>query len=184
MQANDLRRGTTVVFQNEIYVVTDFRHYTPGNKRGFVQATLKNLKTGKLMQNKFASDDSVDRAVLDPQACQYLYRDTSGYHFMDLEHYHTFALQNDLIGDAKYYLKENMEIKVHFHEGNPILPELPKVVTLKVTDSPPWVKGDSVSNNTKPAVCETGLKLYVPIFIEEGTEVKVNTETGEYIGRA
>lgn len=184
MQATELRKGTTVVYQNDLYVVTDFRHYTPGNKRGFVQVTMKNLKTGKLFQNKFSSTDNIDRAILEPHPCQYLYHDDTGYHFMEMENYHSFVLSDEVIGDAKYYLKENMEIKIDFYEGEAVLPEIPKVVTLKVTESPPWVKGDSVSNNMKPAVCETGLKIQVPLFIEEGTDILVNTDTGEYIGRA
>jgi len=184
MQANDLRKGTTILFQKELYVVTDFRHYTPGNKRGFVQATLKGLKTGKIVQNRFSSDENVERAVLDPRPCQYLYHDGEGFHFMDMENYNNFPLSDEMVGDIKYYLKENMEVKIDFFEGRPVLPEIPKVVTLKVTESPPWVKGDSVSNNMKPAVCETGLKVQVPIFVAEGTEIKVNTETGEYAGRA
>ena len=108
----------------------------------------------------------------------------SGYHFMDMESYNNFAMSEEMIGDGKFYLKENMEIKIHHFEGKPVMPEFPKVVTLKVTEAPPWVKGDSVSNNMKPAVCETGLKVQVPIFIDEGTEVKINTDTGEYSGRA
>ena len=184
MQANDLRKGTTIIYQSELYVVADFRHYTPGNKRGFVQATLKNLKNGKMIQNKFASDDSVDRAVLDPRPCQYLYHDDQGFHFMDLENYNNFPISNEVMGDLRFYLKENMELKIDFFDGKPVLPEVPKVVILKVTESPHWIKGDSVSNNMKPAVCETGLKIQVPIFIEEGTEIRVNTETGEYGGRA
>ena len=184
MKANDIRRGTTLEYQNDIFVVTDFRHYTPGNKRGFVQATMKSLKSGKVIQNKFSSDDDVERAILDPQTCQFLYKDAQGYHFMDMESYQNFALSEDMIGDSKYYLKENMELKIHFHQGKAVMPELPKTVILKVTEAPPWVKGDSVSNNMKPAVCETGLKIQVPIFIDEGTDIKVNTDSGEYTGRA
>jgi elongation factor P len=184
MQANDLRRGTTILYQKEVYVVTDFHHYTPGNKRGFVQTTMKNLKTGKLIQNKFSSDDSVDRAVLEQATCQYLYHDHEGYHFMDMSSYNNFTLNEDMMGDAKYYIKESQEITIQMYEDKPLLPEVPKVVTLKVTESPNWIKGDSVSNNMKPAVCETGLKIQVPIFIEEGTQIKVNTESGEYVGRA
>lgn len=184
MQANDLRKGTTVFYQNELYVVIDFRHYTPGNKRAFVQATLKGLKSGKMIQNKFSSTDPIERATLDPKPCQFLYADEQGYHFMDMENYNNFALSAETIGDIKYYLKESVEIKIDFYEGSPVLPEIPKMVTLKVTEAPPWVKGDSVSNNMKPAVCETGLKVQVPIFIAEGTEIKVNTDTGEYAGRA
>ena len=184
MQANDLRKGTTVLFNKEIYIVTDYHRGSPGNKRAFVQATLRGLTNGKTIQNKFASDEEFERAVLDPHPCQYLYSDAQGHHFMNMEDYQTFALSDELMGDAKFYLKETMEIKIDFFEGKPVMPEIPKVVTLKVTDSPPGVKGDSVSNNTKAAVCETGLKLQVPIFIQEGTEIKVNTETGEYLGRA
>ena len=184
MQANDLRKGTTVLYNKELYVVTDFHRGSPGNKRAFVQATLRGLTNGRTIQNKFASDDEFERATLDPKECQYLYHDGEGYHFMDMENYQNFALSEELVADNKYYLKENMEVKIHFHNEKPVLPELPKVVTLKITDAPPWIKGDSVSNNMKPAVCETGLKIQVPIFIDEGTEIKVNTETGEYVGRA
>ena len=184
MQANDLRKGTTVLYNGDIYVVTDYHRGSPGNKRAFVQATMKGLKTGKIIQNKFSSTDNMERAILDPRPCQYLYSDAQGYHFMDMENYNNFALNDVMIGDAKYYLKENMEIKIQFYDGNPVLPEIPKVVTLKVTEAPPWIKGDSVSNNMKPAVCETGLKVQVPIFIDEGTEIRVNTDTGEYAGRA
>ena len=103
---------------------------------------------------------------------------------MDMVNYHTFALSLEVIGDMQYYLKENTEIKIDFHEGEPVIPEIPKVVILKLTDSPPWIRGDSVSNNMKPAVTETGLKIQVPIFLEEGTDIRVNTDTGQYQGRA
>lgn len=184
MQANDLRKGTTILYNNELHVVMDFVHATPGNKRAFVQATMKNLRNGRLIQNKFSSTDSVERAILDPRNCQFLYKDEQGHHFMDLENYHTFALSDELLGDGKYYLKENMEIKIEFYNDKPVIPQIPKVVVLKVTEAPPWVKGDSVSNNMKPAVCETGLKVQVPIFLEPGTDIRVNTDTGEYQGRA
>lgn len=184
MQANDLRKGTTIIYRNELYMVHDFVHKTPGNLRAFVQVTLKSLKSGKLIQDRFASTAEIERVALDPRVCQYLYHDAEGYHFMDLQDYQTIAIQEEIIGDAKFYLKENMEIKIDFYDGRPLVPELPKVVTLKVVESPPWVKGDSVSNNVKPAVCETGLKVNVPIFIDQDTEIKVSTETGEYLGRA
>ena len=184
MRALELRVGTKVLYKDELHVVTEFRHNTPGNKRGFVQATFKSMTTGKLISNRFGTDDNLERAILDSHQCQYLYSDQDGHHFMNMEDYHSFALSEEMLGDAKYYLKENMEIKIEFFKGEPKIPMLPKVVTLKVTDSPPWVRGDSVSNNMKPAVCETGLKIQVPIFIKEGTEIKVNTESGTYVSRA
>ena len=184
MQANDLRKGTTVFYQGDIYVCLDYHRGSPGNKRAFVQATLKGLTNGRTLQNKFASDEEFERAALEPRSCQYQYHDAEGYHFMDMVTYDSFALSEEMIGEGKYYLKESTEIKIQFYNDKPVLPEFPKVVTLKVVESPPWIKGDSVSNNTKPVVCETGLKIQVPIFIGEGQEIQINTETGEYKGRA
>ncbi len=183
MQANDLRPGAAVLLGGQIYLVTDFKHHTPGNKRAFIQATLQALKTGKMIQQRFSSTEEVEEAHLESKKVQYLYRDQNGYHFMDLEDYHSFPLSEESIGDKKYYLKENDEIAIDYHEGNPVLVEIPNHVFLKVTESPPWVKGDSVSNHTKPAVLETGLKIQVPIFIGEGTIIKVDTRTGEYLGK-
>ena len=183
MQANDLRPGAAVLFSGQIYIVTDFEHHTPGNKRAFIQATLQSLKTGKIIQQRFSSTEEVEEANLESKPAQYLYHDQTGFHFMDLEAYHTFALKDELIGDKKYYIKENEEVKIDFHDGNPVFLEIPNHVFLKIIESPPWVKGDSVSNNMKPAVSETGLKIQVPIFIEEGTVVKVDTRTGTYLGR-
>ena len=183
MQANDLRPGAAVLLGGQIYLVTDFKHHTPGNKRAFIQATLQALKTGKMIQQRFSSAEEVEEAHLESKKVQYLYRDQNGYHFMDLEDYHSFPLSEESIGDKKYYLKENDEIAIDYHEGNPVLVEIPNHVFLKVTESPPWVKGDSVSNHTKPAVLETGLKIQVPIFIGEGTIIKVDTRTGEYLGK-
>ena len=184
LQATQIRKGMTLLYEKEIYIVLDHRHYTPGNKRGFVQTTLRNLKTGKVTQNRFASEDRVELAHLDPRAVQYLYHDDTGHYFMDLEDYHNFPLSEEIVGDGKYYLKENMELEILFFEGKPVELRLPNTVTLKVIESPPWVKGDSVTNTLKPAVCETGLKIQVPLFIDAGTEIKVNTETGQYISRA
>lgn len=183
MQASSLRRGIAVRYQNQVYIVTEFTHRTPGNKRAFMQITLKNVKSGQVIQQRFSSSEDVEQALLDSKKMQYLYNDSEGYHFMDMDDYQTHVLQSDLVGDTKYYLKENMEVEIMFYESKPIEITLPKQVSLKVTDSPPGIRGDSVSNNTKIAVLETGLKVNVPIFIEEGTIVKVNTVTGEYLGR-
>ena len=184
IQATQIRKGMTFLYENEICLVLEQRHYTPGNKRGFVQVTLRNLKTGKVTQSRFASEDRVELAVLEPRAVQYLYHDDMGYHFMDMQDYQNFPLSEDIVGDGKNYLKENMELEVLFYDGKPTELQLPKTVVLKIVESPQWVKGDSVTNNMKPALCETGLKIQVPIFVEAGTEVKVNTETGQYIARA
>lgn len=184
IQATALRKGMAVIYQGEIHIVSDAKHYTPGNKRGFVQVSLKNLRTGSIFQNKFSSTDNIEVAYLVSKTVQYLYNDQHGYHFMDMEDYHTIDMTEDSIGDDKYYLKENCEYEMKFYEDRPIMLNLPSSVELKVVESPPGVKGDSVSSNTKPATLETGLKVQVPLFVDEGTVIKVDTRTGEYISRA
>ncbi|MDD5085300.1 MAG: elongation factor P [Candidatus Omnitrophica bacterium] len=179
-----LRRGNTIVYNGEIYKVIETQHITPGNWRGFVQAKLKSLKTGKIAQNRFGSDELVEPAHLDARTAQYLYKDDTGFHFMDLGDYNSFCLTEEIVGDGQYYMKENQEIDIDFYEGVPVGLELPKQVILKVTESMPGVKGDSVSNMLKPATLETGLKIQVPLFVKEGDLLKVDTETGEYLGRA
>ena len=183
MQANDLRPGVTIMYEGQIHIVLDFKHHTPGNKRAFIQATLRSIKTGKIFQQRFSSTESVEEAQLDSKKVQYLYHDQGGYHFMDLEDYHNFALNDEYIGDKKYYIKENEEVTIDFYEGNPIMIEIPNHVFLKIADSPPGVKGDSVSNSLKPATTETGLRIQVPMFIKEGDIVKIDTRSGEYLGR-
>ena len=183
MQAKDLRTGTEIVVRGEIYVVMEAHHHSPGNKRAFVQATIQSLRTGKTVQNRFSSGEDVEIAHLDARNCQYLYRDRDGYHFMDLEDFHTFPLAENVLGDQKYYLKENEEVSLDFFEGHPVQLVLPNHVYLKVVEAPPWLKGDSVSSHLKPVVTETGLKVQVPLFIKEGEVIKVDTRTGEYLGR-
>lgn len=183
MQANNLRRGMAIIYEKQIYLVVEFEHRTPGNKRAFVQANIKNVATGKIIEVRFSATQDVELVQLDPKKAQYLYKDGEGFHFMDLDDYHTFALSPVVIDNNQYFLKENMEVEILFHENKAIQVELPRQVILKVTDSPPAIKGDSVSNNTKVAILETGWKVNVPIFIEEGTMVKVDTKTGEYLSR-
>ena len=183
MQANDLRPGIAIILNRELYLVTDFHHHTPGNKRAFIQVTIKSIKTGKIVEQKFSSTEAVTEAHLDSKKTQYLYHDQSGYHFMDLEDFHSFYITDQVIGDKKYYLKENDEVNMEFHEGNPVEVEVPNHVFLKIVDSPPGVKGDSVSNSLKPATTETGLRVQVPMFIQEGNVIKIDTRTGEYLGR-
>ena len=172
-----------IIHEKQIYLVTDFEHRTPGNLRAFVQVTIKSLSTGKIIQVRYSATQDVELAHLDSKKAQYLYKDQEGFHFMDLENYHTFPLAPEVVDNHQYFLKENMEIEILFHEDKPVQLNLPRQVILKVVDSPPAIKGDSVSNNNKPAVLETGLKISVPIFIEEGTMIKVDTKTGAYLGR-
>ncbi len=183
MQANNIRQGMAVIYQSQVYMVIDFAHRTPGNKRAFVQMSLKSVAGGQIIQSRFSATEDVPIAHLDPKKVQFLYHDQEGFHFMDMEDYHSFALNDSVVGDQQYYLKENMELEIMFYEGKPIQINLPRQVTLKVVEAPPGIKGDSVSNTNKSAVLETGLKISVPLFISEGTMVRVDTKSGEYLGR-
>jgi len=183
MQANDVRRGVALMYKGAIHVVTEVVHRTPGNLRAFVQITLKNINNGQQVQNRFSSTEEVEQVYLEPRRVQFLYSDAAGYHFMDLGDYNTMTVPEDFVGDSKFYLKENMEVDLDVHDGKPIRLRLPKQVVLKIVESPPGVRGDSVSNNTKPAKTETGLQVHVPLFVNEGTLVRVDTETGAYLGR-
>jgi elongation factor P len=183
MQANDVRRGTALMIKGAIHIATEVTHRTPGNLRAFVQMTLKNVMTGEQIQSRFSSTEDVEQVYLEPRQVQFLYADAQGYHFMDLGDYNTLVISEDFVGDDKYYLKENMEVDLDVYNGKPVRIRLPKQVVLKIVESPPWVKGDSVSNNTKPAKTETGLQVNVPIFVGEGQLIRVDTESGKYLGR-
>lgn len=184
MQAGDLRPGKSILFNGQIHIVTEFQHVTPGNWRAMIQTTLKNLKTGKSINNRFRPQDNVDEVFLDPRECQFLYHDQAGYHFMDLEDYHNYDVSDEILGDRGHFLPENLEIKLLMCEGNIVDVELPASVILKVVETEPGSRGDTVTNVLKLAKVETGYEVRVPIFIKEGETIKVDTRTGEYLGRS
>lgn len=184
MKASELQKGMIVKDGNDFLAVVDIDHKTPGNLRAIYQVTFKNILKGNIINRRFSPTDSVDKADLESKKFQYLYSDHSGYHFMDMETYESIALDRNLIGSGKDYLKENLEVEVLYYEHHPITVELPITVDLKVTESAPGAKGDTSGKAMKPATLETGITIQVPLFIEEGEIVKVDTRTGEYLGRA
>ncbi len=179
-----IRNGMIVKIDNEMFVVNDFLHITPGNWRGYVQATLRNLRTGKIIKRRFRSTETIEDVALEPRKLHFLYRDGDHFHFMDLEDYNTVTVSAEVVGTNSQYLTEGLELEAEFHEGNILTLELPTQVSLKVVETAPGVKGDSVSTNTKPATLETGLVVQVPLFVKVGDVVLVDTRTGEYLGRA
>jgi len=183
MKASELKRGMIVKDGKEFYVVIDIEHRTPGNLRAIYQTTMKNLLSSKIINVRYSPADSVEKADLDSKKMQYLYKDNSGVHFMDMASYESIALTEDMVGASKDYLKENLEVEVLYYEHHPISIELPVSVDLKITASEPGYKGDTSGKSTKPAILETGLKINVPLFIKEGETVRVDTRTGEYLGR-
>jgi len=184
MQANDLRPGMVIKFNNELHSVLAATHRTPGNLRAFVQVKMRNLKNGSSFEHRYASTDSVEKVSLDEQEMEYLYAEGDDYYFMNTESYEQIHLSKDLLGDSTDYLIAAMKVAVTFYEGNPISVELPASVDLTVVETEPGIKGASVSNVGKPAKMETGLMVTVPPFINEGEKIKVSTVDGSYMARA
>ncbi len=173
-----------IKYNNELYSVFSVAHRTPGNLRGFVQAKMRSLRTGSMTENRFSSEDKVEKAMMDEQEMEYLYDDGEYYYFMNTETYEQMHLMKDLLGDATQYLIPQLKVKVEFYEGKPISVELPATVDMTVVETEPGLKGATVSNVTKPAKLETGLMVQVPAFITEGEKIRVNTSEGTYQERA
>ncbi|MGV3533906.1 MAG: elongation factor P [Chthoniobacteraceae bacterium] len=182
--ANDLRKGMCIRYNGNPAIVLEVQHRTPGNLRAFVQVIVRYIGTGKSADIRFGSTDKVDLVEVSRQKLEFSYKDAQGYHFMDPETYESIDLDASLIGDAKNYLVENLGVEVLYVEGKAATLELPASVTLKVTESAEGVRGDSANNVQKPAVLETGVTVTVPLFIKEGELVKIDTRTGDYMGRA
>jgi elongation factor P len=184
ISSTQMRPGMVVKFNNDLFSVFSVAHRTPGNLRGFVQAKMRNLRSGTMMEHRFSSEDKVERAIMDEVEMEYLYDDGDNYYFMNTENYEQTHLSKDLLGDATSYLIPQLKVKVEFYEGKPISVELPPTVDMTVMETEPGLKGATVSNVTKPAKMETGLVVQVPPFITEGERIKVNTSDGSYQERA
>jgi elongation factor P len=182
--ANDLRKGQAIKYNGNTAIVLDVHHRTPGNLRAFVQAIIRYINTGKSADVRFGSTDKVELVDINRTTLEFSYKDNNGYHFMDPESYDTVTLQDNLLGEAKDYLVENLPVQVLYAEGKAVQVELPSSVQLKVIEAPEGLRGDTASNVTKPAILETGKTVNVPLFIQEGETVKIDTRTGAYMGRA
>jgi len=183
-QATQLRPGMIVNFNGELHSIFKTEHRTPGNLRGFVRAKMRNLRSGSLIDHRFSSTDTVERAYLDQKEMEYLYDDGNNYAFMNTEDFTQVELSADLLGDAVNYLIPQLKVQVDFYEGAAINVELPATVDMTVVETEPGIKGATVSNVTKPAKMETGLVVQVPPFISEGEKIRVNTTDGTYQERA
>src|SRR3954447_4321142 len=182
--ANDLRKGQAIKYNGNIAIVLDVQHRTPGNLRAFVQAIIRYINTGKSEDVRFGSTYKVELVDVSLTQLEFSYKDNSGFHFMDPESYETITLNDNLLGEAKDFLVENLKVEVLSVEGKPVQVELPSSVQLKVIESVEGLRGDTASNVTKPAVLETGKTVNVPLFIKEGETIKIDTRTGAYMGRA
>jgi elongation factor P len=182
--ANDLRKGMAIKYNGNTAIVLEVHHRTPGNKRAFVQAIIRYINTGNSADVRLGSTDKVDLVDIERKRLEFSYKDHNGYHFMDPETYDTVTLQENLVGDSKDYLVENLEIQVLYADGKAVQIEMPASVSLKVIESAEGLRGDTASNVTKPAKLETGKTINVPLFIKEGESIKIDTRTGVYMGRA
>jgi elongation factor P len=178
-----MKRGMLIKMGADLFRVLDLQHFTPGNKRGFVQAKLRNIRTSTLTDHKFRSEDDVERATLDERQMQYLYKDGDSFHFMDTSTYEQLHIPTEALGESVHYIIPDAVITVEFYGSEPVGIELPQTVDLKVQDTVPGIKGATASAQVKPATLETGLVVQVPPFVNSGDVIRVNTETGEYLSR-
>jgi elongation factor P len=181
IQATRLKRGMLIKLENDLFRVLDLQHFTPGNKRGFVQAKMRNIRTGMQGDNKFRAEEDVERAILDERLMQYLYRDGDSFHFMDTTSYEQIHIDAEVLGDNANYIIPESTITVEFYGEEPVGIELPVAVELKVVDTVPGINRATASAQVKPATLETGLVVQVPPFISVGDVLRISTETGEYL---
>jgi elongation factor P len=182
--ATQLRPGMIIKHNNDLHSVFSVEHRTPGNLRAFIQAKLRNLRTGAMFEHRFRSADGIEKITVDEIKMEFLYNDGDDYYFMDTGTYEQTNLKRDTLGDAVEYLTANLQITVEFFDGKPVGIELPQTVDLKVIETEPGLKSATASSVTKPAKTETGLVVQVPPFINEGDRIKVDTSEGAYLSRA
>ena len=182
--ATQMRPGMVIKHNNDLHMVFSVEHRTPGNLRAFIQAKLRNIRTGAMFEHRFRSADPIDKITVDEIPMEFLYQDGDDYYFMNTENYEQTHLTRDTLGDAVEYLTPNLQIKVEFYDGKAVGIELPQTIVLTVVETEPGLKSATASSVTKPAKTETGLVVQVPPFINEGEKIKVDTAEGAYLSRA
>jgi elongation factor P len=184
ISATQLRPGMVIKHNDQLHLVFKVEHRTPGNLRAFIQAKLRNLKSGAMFEHRFRSADSVDKVVVDEVSMEFLYADSDDYYFMNPVDFEQTVLKGDTLGDAVEYLTPNLQIKISYYDDKPVGVELPSSVDLEVVETEPGLKSATASSVTKPAKMETGLMVQVPPFINAGEKIKVDTSEGAYLSRA
>lgn len=183
ISAGEFRNGVTIEYEGNIFQIIEFQHVKPGKGAAFVRTKLRNIKTGGIVEKTFRPTEKCPQAHIDRKDMQYLYNDGDLYYFMDNETYDQIALNEDAIGDALKFVKENEMVKTVAHAGQIFTVEAPLFVELLITECEPGVKGDTATGATKPCTVETGATVYVPLFVNEGDTIKIDTRTGEYLSR-
>lgn len=183
MNANDIRKGMVLLYKNDPHSVMESQHRTPGNLRAFVQARLRNLRTGNSFETRFSSTESVERVALSRQDMEFLYREEDVYHFMNTENYEQVALNSESLGNTAKYMAEGMKVQIEFYETDPISVDLPSSIELEVVETEPEVKGGTASNSPKPAKLGNGVSVMVPPFVKLGEKIRINPAEDKYIER-
>ena len=178
----EFKKGLKIQFDGQPYAIVDFQHVKPGKGGAFVRTKLKHMRQGRVIDNTFRAGEKVALVDFDEKRMQYLYRDDR-YHFMDLETYDQISLSPEEVGDARDFLKDDTEVEILFIDGSPVTVELPNFIELGIAETDPGIRGDTASGGSKPARLETGAVVQVPLFLNEGDVVKVDTPSGEYLGR-
>lgn len=182
--ANDLRKGKVIRYNGEPQLVMEVMHRTPGNLRAFVQAKLRNLKSGRSGEVRFSSTEPVDVLDTDAKEVEFSYKNLDVYSFMDLETYESFEVGESVVGQAKDYLAPNAKVKILFVDGKPVSVDLPSTVVLTVTEAAEAIKGNTATGATKAVVLETGIRVNCPLFVKTGDKLSISTDDGSYLGRA
>lgn len=183
VSAGDFRNGLTIEYEGNVYQIIEFQHVKPGKGAAFVRTKLKNIKSGGVVEKTFRPTEKCPQAHIERKDMQYLYSDGDLYHFMDVETYDQIALSADQVGDTLKFVKENEMVKILSHNNEVFAMEPPLFVELEITETEPGFKGDTSTGATKPATVETGALVYVPLFVEIGDVIKIDTRTGEYLSR-
>ncbi len=183
ISAGDFRNGVTLEIEGNVYQILEFQHVKPGKGAAFVRTKLKNIINGGVVEKTFRPTEKFPAARIDRVDMQYLYSDGDLFHFMNTETYDQIALNSDDVGDALKFVKENEMVKICSHNGNVFAVEAPLFVELEITDTEPGFKGDTATGATKPATVETGAVVYIPLFVETGNKIKIDTRSGEYLSR-
>jgi len=180
---SEFRNGLVMQIDGELWSIVEFQHVKPGKGGAFVRTRIKNVKTGRVLEKTFRSGDKVDDVRLEKRPYQFLYRDGTDFHFMNSATFEQITVPDEVIGSAADFLKDNLDVEILFHGDEPLGIDLPIFVNLRITKSDPGVRGDTATGATKPATLESGATIQVPLFIEEGETVRVDTRTGEYVER-
>lgn len=183
ISAGDFRNGVTIEYDNNVYQIIEFQHVKPGKGAAFVRTKLKNIKSSGVIEKSFRPTEKFPQARIDRKDLQYLYADGDLFYFMDTENYEQMALNSETVGDALKFVKENEMCKICSHNGSVFSVEPPLFVELEITETEPGFKGDTATGASKPATVETGAQVFVPLFVNQGDKIKIDTRTGEYLSR-